>query len=614
MDGFVRNTHQKVRRTDKFYSIPLCSILEKLMNLDSYQAEILNPHQSSENTLRDFCDGSFYKSHPLFSCDPHALQVIGYYDDLEVVNPLGSYVKKHKLGCLFFFLGNVRPQFRSTLKSIHLLAVGKTEHIQHYGMNKFLSPFVDDLKKLYCDGIDVIIAGVNKVFRGALVAFLADTLAAHGVGGFKCSMSFALRICRTCMCTSPQIQECFLESACTLRTKESYFEQCSFLVGPLRAHFSKTYGINFMSVLEEAPGYSVVSGLPHDIMHDLYEGVIPYEMKLLLKHCVSCKYFNLDELNTRIEQLGFIKNKPRLLDPAIIRNEDTKIRQSASQMIALSHHFALLIADKIPYDDSNWKSFLLLLRICAIAQSPIITQDTIEYLRILIEEKLRHFKQVYPNVKLLPKHHYMVHYPSQMERMGPLVHSWTMRHEAKLSFVKRVSHQSNFKNICKTVAMKHQFWMCYQHQTNPHIFLAHTSFSPKCKVCHLYSEDNCVQNEFIRVIPSISMDSEIKHFEWVQVQNSHLQKGSFIMLKFDIDRPTFCKVVDILCFESTLLIYGQMYVGEVFNSHYNAFCIKSNGEFTVFDLLTLHDYRHISVKLSFVPYDKELYAMLPYYY
>lgn len=63
------------------------------MQLDDYQAEVLNPHIDNFY-LRDFCDGSIFKSHPLFSCDPFALQVVGYYDDLEIVNTLGSFVKK----------------------------------------------------------------------------------------------------------------------------------------------------------------------------------------------------------------------------------------------------------------------------------------------------------------------------------------------------------------------------------------------------------------------------------------------------------------------------------------------------------------------------------------
>ena len=44
------------------------------------------------------CDGSLYKNHPLFAAHPDALQIILYYDDLEVCNPLGSNTKKHKIG------------------------------------------------------------------------------------------------------------------------------------------------------------------------------------------------------------------------------------------------------------------------------------------------------------------------------------------------------------------------------------------------------------------------------------------------------------------------------------------------------------------------------------
>ena len=91
-----------------------------------------------------------------------------------MVNPLGSYVKKHKLGCLSF-LGNIRPQFRSTLKTIHLVAVGRTEDIQHYGTNSLLTPFVEDLKQIYLDGLTVNIGNNQITKRGALIAFLADT-------------------------------------------------------------------------------------------------------------------------------------------------------------------------------------------------------------------------------------------------------------------------------------------------------------------------------------------------------------------------------------------------------------------------------------------------------
>lgn len=43
-------------------------------------------------------DGEFFKNHPIFSLHSDALQLFGYYDDLEIANPLGSKAKIHKIG------------------------------------------------------------------------------------------------------------------------------------------------------------------------------------------------------------------------------------------------------------------------------------------------------------------------------------------------------------------------------------------------------------------------------------------------------------------------------------------------------------------------------------
>ena len=190
-------------------------------------------------------------------------------------------MKKHKLGCLSFSLGNIRPLYRSSLKAHYLIAIARHEDITRYGIDKILRPFVEELKLLYCDGLSISIGGQETTLYGGLLAFLADNLAAHSIGGFKESMSFALRICRTCMITPESMQEKkhFKESNCVLRTPETHFEQCSKLVEPLSGHYSTTYGVNRLSILEEVPGFSVVTALLHDIMHDLYEGILPVEVK-----------------------------------------------------------------------------------------------------------------------------------------------------------------------------------------------------------------------------------------------------------------------------------------------------------------------------------------------
>lgn len=55
-------------------------------------------HQRSDGLIGDFCDAAAYRTHPLFSLYHQALQIMLYYDDLEVCNPIGSRAKIHKLG------------------------------------------------------------------------------------------------------------------------------------------------------------------------------------------------------------------------------------------------------------------------------------------------------------------------------------------------------------------------------------------------------------------------------------------------------------------------------------------------------------------------------------
>ena len=100
----------------------------------------------------------------------------------------------------------------------------------------------------------------------------------------------------------------------------------------------------------------------------------------------------------------------------------------------------------------------------------------------------------------------MVHYPIT----DPKVRTFNsiLDHETG-SFVKRVSRQSNYKNICKTVVKKHQFWMCNQLLKDQHVLIPSITSSPRFKSITLQNEDECIRTEFIRLIPSISPESEI---------------------------------------------------------------------------------------------------------
>ena len=100
-----------------------------------------------------------------------------------------SYSKRHKIGIVFYTLGNIDPIYRSQFRLINLAIIATVPIIEKYGLNKVLEPFISDLNTLSTKGI--IVSGVSRTYKGALLVFLADNLASNDLGGFKKSFSFA---------------------------------------------------------------------------------------------------------------------------------------------------------------------------------------------------------------------------------------------------------------------------------------------------------------------------------------------------------------------------------------------------------------------------------------
>lgn len=156
--------------------------------------------------------------------------------------------------------------------------------------------------------------------------------------------------------------------------------------------------------------------------------------------------------------------------------------------------------------------------------------------------------------------------------------------------------------------------MCYQILKDEHLLRPSLTYSSKVKFSTLISEDPCIQAECLRLIPNIPMDFEIAHPDWVKIQSSLLREGKFVVTVFDIKRPVLGQIIDLVRLESTVVIYIQLYIGQMFVSHYSVFLIHSTGKFYALDVCSLQDYRPITVKSSFDTCEHGLYAFLPYYY
>ena len=77
--------------------------------------------------------------------------------------------------------------------------------------------------------------------------------------GFKESLSFAFRFCRSCYVTNNTCKT-LLSAEIKLRSDEKHRGECELVSGPFHEHYSRTYGINRCSALLDIPYYSMFDG------------------------------------------------------------------------------------------------------------------------------------------------------------------------------------------------------------------------------------------------------------------------------------------------------------------------------------------------------------------
>ena len=130
--------HCLVEKQDTYQYVSLipnlCMLLSDYTIIEKIEAFSKCIH--TDGSIEDCCDGSVFADHPLFSKQPSAPQIIAYYagNMLEICHPLGSHVKQHKLGIVFY------TYFSSISISAENLA--SVPIIEKYGLDEVLKPLL----------------------------------------------------------------------------------------------------------------------------------------------------------------------------------------------------------------------------------------------------------------------------------------------------------------------------------------------------------------------------------------------------------------------------------------------------------------------------------------
>lgn len=451
-------TYDQAVVQDKFMYVPILSTLESIFK-SQHVGEMLKKSDTCDSRLRDICDGSLLKT--LFSTEKHTVQIQMFYDDFEVANPLGSKRGIHELGAVYFTLRNFSPKWNSFLANIHLCALFHAQDLKRYGFSEILAPIVRDIKVLESDGIEIPLFG--GYVGGSVVQVTGDNLGLHSLFGLVESFS-ARYCCRFCLAEKDDFQTEFSEDSpkIVLRTKDNHTAHCQEMSNnPLLPY---VFGVKSSCLLNSLTYFHTTENFSVDVMHDVLEGVAQYELKLLFLYLKE-QHLTLGELNLRIQSFdyGFMEknNRPVAVN---LGGESNDLGLNAIQTWCLLRNVPLMFGDLVTSTDQHWGLLLLLLQIVNIVFSPMLSQGMCVYLKHLIVEHHKLFKMLYPQKNLLPKHHFLIHYPRCIQKIGPVLHSWCMRYEGKHNFFKK--QLKSFKNITKTLAKQQQNYMAYIWQSS----------------------------------------------------------------------------------------------------------------------------------------------------
>ncbi|XP_052130221.1 uncharacterized protein LOC127751151 [Frankliniella occidentalis] len=452
-DRTIVRDGKEIRKQCFYYYVPVKETLLACFEDKSLNLKLKPIHVRTDGLLCDVTDGLVFKNKVMLD-DPLTIYIVIYQDGVEIVNPIGPGKKKHKILAIYLSILNLPDHVRSHISSIKLVGLCKEKDFVH---EVIYGKIVEDLQELERNGLYV--EGIGNV-KVRLVFIAGDNLGSHALGGFVENFSKANYFCRYCHLYRPTFSSRNGESIeFDLRTVESYNE-CVEL-GKSKKYGHK--GVKFDSVFNKLRNFHCCNpGLACCLGHDLMEGCIAFDLKLFIDFLIAESWFTLHELNEAIAKFNY-STEERKDQPLPIQENASRVKGGAWQIWTLLRLFPLIVQEYITDEENEvWQALMMLSEITEIVCSPTIHKSNLPYLQEITNSYLTVRKNLFPDVKLRPKHHYLSHYSWLCLMFGPLMKVWTLRFESKHTYFKRTARViRNFKNILYSFSMKHELLQCY---------------------------------------------------------------------------------------------------------------------------------------------------------
>lgn len=485
-----------------------------------------------------------------------------YFDDWEPNNALGSHKKTGSICSCYLRMPFLPLDYESKLENIFTLAAFNSS-LKKLGLEVVLSHLINEMIDLENDGVNIIVGGKLNLVKPVLGLVVGDNLALHELLGFTLSFS-ANYCCITCKIRKDDLHTQGEEDVTLFRNEENYLRDLAL------QDVSQT-GITKPCAFSRVPSFRVWENFTADFMHDMLEGTFHYDLAHIFHYLINiANYFSLEDLNRRKDNFdyGFVEigNRSEKITNDNIKNK--KFNMSASEMMSFVKYLPLMIADLIPVDEDVWDFFLCTLKILEIVAKYEVDQDDIVLLKNSVKQHHRFYVNFF-NDTLKPKHHFLVHYASFINQVGPLRRVWCMNFEGKNRIHKLYSGSiTSRKNLPLSLCRKEQLKLSYRSLKKESNIDSDILFGPKLKLNDTSQQLNDLRNNF-------NIHAVLR--KWVVKNGNKYEKNAVLQIGFDSEsgEPILCMVQCCLVLNFKIFFIVQSSLKEVnFNTHYRCYEVK----------------------------------------
>lgn len=238
-------------------------------------------------------------------------------------------------------------------------------------------------------------------------------------------------------------------------------------------------------------------------------------------------------------------------------------------------HLPLLFGDKVPVNDPKWETLLQLRDVLFYVCAPALDRGHILSMSDVIEDFIRSYTQTFPNETVKPKLHYMLHYPYLTSLFGPLIHLNSLRFEGKHNYFKElVFRTKNKKNLCKSLAGRHQYYQCTFNASENFLSLDQldSTGGSTIPIC-LFNND--IQQLFV----GIHQGQEVFTCKSLTVSGITYWKGTCVVRGLEGFLLQFCKIFQCVIVSGIPYLLCQKLRTVDFDRHFHAFVVSDTARF-----------------------------------